>query len=108
MKLNEKFKDYVKVVVFFISFLVGLWFFCFTIVEYGLMADTTEKAAIVLDSDLRSEKMYIVAIKDHTNKNLPLSMKGNSKESLIEAGDSVMVLYEPNARGEHFQIKDRL
>lgn len=100
MKLNENFKDIAKGVVFIISFVSFLWFGGVTLVEYSLMADATEKAAIVLDSDLRSSKMYIVAIKDHCNKDLPLSMKGNSKESLIEAGDSAMVLYDPDARGD--------
>lgn len=100
MKLNEKFKIYIDISVTVIPFAAFLWTGVVTFVEYNLMTNTTERTAIVVDNDLRSEKMYIVAIKDHANKDLLLSMEGNSKKSLIEVGDSALVLYNPDIPAE--------
>ena len=101
MKLSEKIKDNVKGVVCVISFFAFLFLGGYIIIDYETMTNTIEKAAIVIDSDFGSENIYLVTIKDQNNKDLCLTMKNifsfkeKNKESLIEAGDSAVVLYNP-------------
>ena len=88
MKFN---KDYINALLGGLCIVGILTMCCKSIEEYSLMTYAPELPAIVLDNDFTPEDQYLVALKYHNNE-LRFSIKGYNKESLIEVGDSAMVL----------------